>query len=67
MALPSRSLSVPVWLSLRLRRGEPAVVFSAAAADALAMAGALSLILVTAIVMVALSVFAPSDARTVSV
>ena len=62
MALPSRSLSVPVWLSLRLRKEEPATVFSATVADVSAIAGALSLILVTAIVIVAVSEFVPSEA-----
>ena len=62
MAFPSRSLSLPVWLSLRLRKEESATVFSATVADVLAITGALSLILVTATVTVAVSVFVPSDA-----
>ena len=62
MAFPSLSLSLPVWLSLRLSRAEPAFVFSAAEADALPMDGLLSLMLLTLMVIVALSVFVPSDA-----
>ena len=62
MVFPSRSLSLLVWLSLRFRKDSLAFLFSATVADALAMAGALSLMLVTLTVMMALSVFVPSDA-----
>lgn len=62
MALPSRSLSFPVFESLILRTVEPAAMSSATVGLASAIAGALSLILVTLIVTVPVVAITPSVA-----
>ena len=67
MALLSLSLSLVVSLSWRSVISKPGLMLSKTSTTSSATIGALSLMLVTLTVIVALSVFVPSDARTVSV
>ena len=62
MASPSRSSSLVVRLSLRSVISLPGVIVSNTSTSSSATLGALSLMLVTLMVKVALSVFVPSDA-----